>query len=72
MLSHTFDLQSEAAALEDAVTTELAGGLRTPDLAGPEEASVTTSDFTDAVVEAVVGRGESIHAATGQDSEAMT
>jgi 3-isopropylmalate dehydrogenase len=53
MLSHTFDLQAEAAALEDAVTTVLAGGLRTLDLAGPNDASVSTSDFADAVADAV-------------------
>jgi 3-isopropylmalate dehydrogenase len=59
MLSHTFDLQAEATALEDAVTKVLGGGIRTSDLAGPGEASATTRDFTDAVVDAVVHLGAS-------------
>jgi len=68
MLSHSFDLQSEARALEDAVTTVLAGGLRTPDLAGPNDASVSTSAFTDAVVEAVALGGARVGAASTEVS----
>ena len=56
MLSHTFDLQAEAAAVEDAVTTVLAGGLRTRDLVAAEGDSVETLDFADAVAEVVAGR----------------
>ena len=68
MLSHTFDLQAEAAALEDAVTTVLAGGLRTPDLAGPNDVSVSTSDFADAVAEAVALGGVRVGAASAEAS----
>ena len=55
MLSHTFDLQPEAAALEDAVTTVLASGLRTRDLVRSPSASVSTLDFADAVADAIAG-----------------
>ena len=57
MLSHSFDLQAEAAALEDAVTTVLARGLRTHDLVGSGDSGVSTLDFADAVAEAVARIG---------------
>lgn len=65
MLSHTFGLHPEAAALEHAVVEVLDRGLRTPDIAGPGEPSVTTSDFTDAVL-------ASIHSSAAPKSEATT
>jgi len=53
MLSNSFDLQAEAEALEDAVTTVLAGGLRTRDLVSSGDRAVSTLEFADAVAEAV-------------------
>ncbi len=54
MLEHSFDLTDEAAAVEEAVKTVLAAGVRTVDIAGPDGASVGTEDFTAAVREALV------------------
>ena len=53
MLSHSFDLEDEAEALEDAVTTVLGRGLRTRDLVSSGDSAVSTLDFADAVAEAV-------------------
>jgi len=72
MLSHAFDLQAEAAALEAAVTTVLAGGLRTRDLVGTVGDAVTTHDFARAVAEAVAHRGDLVAASPARDPELTT
>ncbi len=53
MLRHGLGMEAEANALEAAVDATLERGLRTPDLAGPGEEAVTTSQMTDAVIEAL-------------------
>jgi 3-isopropylmalate dehydrogenase len=50
MLRHGLDRADEATRIETAVDAVLERGLRTPDLAGPEEASVGTAEITDAVL----------------------
>jgi len=42
MLRHGFDMESEAAAVESAVNSALAGGLRTPDLGGDANTAQAT------------------------------
>jgi 3-isopropylmalate dehydrogenase len=53
MLSYSFDLQEEAEAVERAVAHVLAEGLRTADLAGPDDEAVSTKEFASAVAEAI-------------------
>jgi 3-isopropylmalate dehydrogenase len=53
MLSYSFELHDEAAAIERAVSRALADGLRTKDIAGPQDTPVSTNDFASAVAEAV-------------------
>ena len=53
MLRHAFDLGAEADAIEHAVASVLARGLRTADIADQGGASVSTSAMGDAVAEAV-------------------
>jgi 3-isopropylmalate dehydrogenase len=53
MLSYSFELETEAAAIERAVGQALADGLRTRDIAGPGDAPVSTNAFARAVAEAV-------------------
>ena len=53
MLSYSFELHDEAAAIERAVSRALTDGLRTKDIAGPREKSVSTDEFASAVAEAV-------------------
>jgi 3-isopropylmalate dehydrogenase len=53
MLSYSFQLHEEATAIEGAVSRALADGLRTKDIAGPGEKSVSTKEFASAVAEAV-------------------
>ncbi len=53
MLSYSFELHEEAAAIERAVSRALADGLRTRDIAGPRDKPVSTNDFASAVAEAV-------------------
>ncbi|MGE5283296.1 MAG: 3-isopropylmalate dehydrogenase [Chloroflexota bacterium] len=50
MLRHGFDRPADAARIETAVDAVLAQGLRTPDLASAEEASVGTVEITSAVL----------------------
>ena len=52
MLRHGLDMDAEATAIEAAVDSGLERGLRTPDLAGADDA-VGTEDMTNAVIEAV-------------------
>ena len=49
MLRHGLGLESEAAAVESAVESALAGGLRTPDLGG----EANTEQATKAVLEQI-------------------
>jgi 3-isopropylmalate dehydrogenase len=53
MLSYSFSLHAEAAAVERAVSKALADGLRTADLVPRGTASVSTTQFANAVSEAV-------------------
>ncbi|MGE0158939.1 MAG: 3-isopropylmalate dehydrogenase [Gemmatimonadales bacterium] len=53
MLSYSFGLKDEAAAVERAVAEALADGLRTADLVPKGKKSVSTKAFADAVVSAV-------------------
>jgi 3-isopropylmalate dehydrogenase len=58
MLSYSFGLEEEAAAVERAVTTVLEAGLRTADVAAPGEGPVGTEAFTAAVVDALTAGAE--------------
>jgi 3-isopropylmalate dehydrogenase len=53
MLRHGLDMESPAMAIEAAVDSALERGLRTPDLAGPEEEPVGTQEMADAVIEKI-------------------
>ncbi len=50
MLRHTFGLEEEAGAVEQAVARTLDDGLRTADIAGAGERPVTTLAMTDAIL----------------------
>jgi len=45
LLRHTFHLEKEAAAVEGAVSSVLAKGARTPDLAGKTHSAISTSEM---------------------------
>jgi 3-isopropylmalate dehydrogenase len=51
MLRHSFQLEQEASALEQAVEQALTDGLRTRDLAAPDEQSVSTVEMGSRIVE---------------------
>ncbi len=53
MLRHSFQLESEAGAVEGAVSAVLAAGARTADLAGKSHAAISTSEMGRRVVDAV-------------------
>jgi 3-isopropylmalate dehydrogenase len=53
MLSYSFGMQDEAAAVERGVRKALADGLRTADLVPKGTRSASTKDFADAVASAV-------------------
>lgn len=53
MLRTTFSLSAEANAVEKAVENVLAGGHRSPDLAGPGDKPIGTKEMGDLVVEAI-------------------
>ncbi len=53
MLRHSLGLESEAAAVEAAIDTVIASGLRTRDIAPPGTAAASTSEFAAAVVTAL-------------------
>jgi len=53
MLRHGLDRPDDATRIETAVDTVLEQGLRTPDLAGPGEATVGTDEVTEAVLAAL-------------------
>ncbi|HKG21592.1 MAG TPA: 3-isopropylmalate dehydrogenase [Blastocatellia bacterium] len=50
-LRHSFDLEAEAASIEDAVARALSGGYRTRDLALPGERSISTAEMGGRVIE---------------------
>jgi 3-isopropylmalate dehydrogenase len=56
MLSYSFGMQDEAAAVERGVRKALADGLRTADLVPKGTRSASTKDFADAVASAVKSR----------------
>jgi len=51
LLRHSLDLAAEAGAVEHAVNGALADGVKTPDLAGGGEESVTTAQMTEQIIE---------------------
>jgi 3-isopropylmalate dehydrogenase len=53
LLRHSFRLEKEAATIEDAVSSVLAKGARTADLAGKAHAVISTEEMGRRVVEAV-------------------
>src|SRR5439155_7591244 len=53
LLRHSFKLEREAACIETAVAEVLAAGNRTRDLAKPSQATLSTSQMGQKVVEAV-------------------
>src|SRR2546425_2520016 len=53
LLRHSFKLEREAACIETAVAEALAAGNRTRDLAKPSQATLSTSQMGQKVVEAV-------------------
>ena len=53
MLRHSFQLEKEAACIENAVSAVLAQGARTADLAGKSHAAISTTEMGRRVVEAV-------------------
>jgi 3-isopropylmalate dehydrogenase len=55
LLRHSFQLEREAACIENAVSTVLSKGARTADLAGKSHSAVSTSEMGRRVVEAVRG-----------------
>ncbi len=54
LLRHSLQLSEEAAAVETAVQSALAGGIRTADIAGPGNRSVTTQEAGAAIVAALM------------------
>jgi 3-isopropylmalate dehydrogenase len=55
LLRHSFQLEEEAACVENAVSAVLANGARTADLAGKGHAAISTAEMGRRVVEAVKG-----------------
>ena len=53
LLRHSFQLEKEAACVEEAVSAVLSQGARTADLAGKTHAAISTADMGRRVVEAV-------------------
>jgi 3-isopropylmalate dehydrogenase len=53
MLSHSFGLHDEARAVETAITSVLATGMRTADIVAPPATPLRTSEFAEAVVGAL-------------------
>jgi len=53
MFRHSFHLEQEAAAIEQAVSAVLSDGVRTADLAGKTHAAISTSEMGSRVVEAI-------------------
>ncbi len=62
LLRHSFHLETEARAIETAVSSALAQGARTADLAGKTQAAISTAEMGQRVVRA-------LEAGTGRDSQ---
>jgi 3-isopropylmalate dehydrogenase len=56
LLRHSFQLEKEAACVEEAVSVVLSQGARTADLAGKTHAVISTAEMGRRVVEAVISR----------------
>jgi 3-isopropylmalate dehydrogenase len=56
LLRHSLDMEAEARAVEEAVSTVLDAGYRTPDIAAPRQPAVTTQQMGDRVVEALAAQ----------------
>jgi 3-isopropylmalate dehydrogenase len=56
LLRWSLNRDDAAQAIELAVSSVLAAGLRTADIAGADEATVSTDAITDAIVEAIGSR----------------
>lgn len=56
LLRHSLEMESEAAAVENAVAAVLNAGHRTPDIAASETTAVTTRQMGDLVIEAMMER----------------
>jgi 3-isopropylmalate dehydrogenase len=55
LLEHSADAPEAARAIEGAVESVLASGLRPPDLAGPGDSAAGTAEVTARVVAALAG-----------------
>jgi 3-isopropylmalate dehydrogenase len=55
LLRHSLGLEKEAQGVESAVSQVLSAGHRTPDLAAPEGASITTQQMGQLVIQALTG-----------------
>ncbi|MFZ1157343.1 MAG: 3-isopropylmalate dehydrogenase [Candidatus Sulfotelmatobacter sp.] len=60
LLRHSFQLEREAACIEDAVGSVLTEGWRTTDLVGKTQAAISTSEMGRRVVEAVKASASSV------------
>jgi 3-isopropylmalate dehydrogenase len=60
MLRHSFQLEKEAACIENAVSAVLSQGARTADLAGKSHAAISTTEMGRRVVEAVKASASSM------------
>jgi len=56
MLRHSFDMQTAAETIEEAVSATLAAGFRTADICRSSERAVSTGEFTSAVLERLSGK----------------
>ena len=50
LLRHSLQLETEAAAIEQAVANAIAAGARTPDIAAPGEKALSTSEMTAEII----------------------
>ncbi len=50
LLRYSCGLEAEAAAVESAVSSAIAGGLRTADIAGPDDRALSTREMADEVI----------------------
>jgi 3-isopropylmalate dehydrogenase len=50
LLRHSLELDEEAALVEAAIESAIAGGARTADLARNDETAVSTDDMTDQII----------------------
>jgi len=53
MLRHSFKLEDEAVAIEQAVHRAIGDGVRTPDIAAPSHRAATTQEAGSAVLAAL-------------------